>query len=184
MYKPSDDTFFISDVVSDKYHGYSAMEIGVGSGYLTRILCSNYKFVIGTDIDINSLIYTKKSLVDYNNKLLVCCDIDLPIRYKFDLIVSNPPYLPADNENIKDDTIYGGKTGIETTIRILRSVKSNLKEDGKIVIVKSSLSGDKDLELFISKNSFEKRIIAKRSLFYETLEIIELMKKKEAVKKI
>ena len=46
----------------------------------------------------------------------------------FDIIVSNPPYLPLDSEkNSTDDAIYGGKTGLETTLRILELYKSQFK---------------------------------------------------------
>ena len=55
MYNPSDDTFFIEDIIIN-YKGNYALEIGIGSGYLTRILCKNYKFVFGTDIDFTSSI--------------------------------------------------------------------------------------------------------------------------------
>ena len=37
MYNPSDDTFFIEDIIIN-YKGNYALEIGIGSGYLTRYL--------------------------------------------------------------------------------------------------------------------------------------------------
>jgi len=175
MYNPSDDTFFIADVIIN-YHGNHALEIGIGSGYLTEILCNNYKFVLGTDIDFTSVKHSKSLLKNFNNKFLICCDICEPIKFMFDVIISNPPYLPSNNENIKDDTIYGGQTGIETTLKILQLCKSNLKENGKIIFIKSSLSDDNKINRYVKENFLKKRIIAKKKSFYEILELCEITK--------
>lgn len=175
MYIPSDDTFFIADAIVN-YNGNYALEVGIGSGYLTGILCKNYKFVFGTDINFASVKYSKQSLKEFNNKFLICCNMCEPIKYMFDIIISNPPYLPSDIKNIKDDAIYGGNTGAEITLRILQLFKSNLKDYGKIIFVKSSLSDNNKINQFIEINYLKKRIIAKKKYFYEILEIWEITK--------
>ncbi len=175
MYNPSDDTFFIADTIIN-YGGNYALEIGIGSGYLTGILCKNFKFVFGTDIDFASVKHSKYFLRNFNNKFLVCCDICEPIKYMFDVIISNPPYLPSIDENIKDDAIYGGQTGVETTLRILNLHKSNLKDNGKIIYMKSSLSDDSKINRFVEENLLKKRILVKKKNFFEVLEICEITK--------
>jgi release factor glutamine methyltransferase len=175
MYNPSDDTFFIADVIIN-YKGNYALEIGIGSGYLTRILCKNYKFVFGTDIDFTSVQHSKYFLNTYSNKFLICCDMCEPIKYMFDIIISNPPYLPSNSENIKDYTIYGGPTGVEATLRIVQLFKSNLKDNGKIIFVESSLSDSNKINQFAKKNHLKKRTLAKKKYFYEQLEICEITK--------
>jgi len=95
MYSPSEDTYFMEDILAN-YRGKIALEVGIGSGYLTRLLCTNFEFVVGTDIDVNSVMYAKNNtLANIKNKLLVCSDLSLPLKCKFDLIISNPPYLPT-----------------------------------------------------------------------------------------
>ena len=175
MYNPSDDTFFIADSISN-YSGNYALEIGIGSGYLTEILCKNFKYVFGTDIDFASVKHSKYFLRNFKNKFLICCDICEPIKYTFDVIISNPPYLPSVNENIKDDAIYGGQTGVETTLRILSLFKSNLKDNGKIIYLKSSLSDDSKINRFVEENLLKKRTLVKRKNFFEVLEICEITK--------
>ena len=165
MYNPSDDTFFIADTIID-YGGNYALEIGIGSGYLTEILCKNFKFVFGTDIDFDSVKHSKYFLRNFNNKFLMCCDICEPIKYMFDIIISNPPYLPSIDENIKDDAIYGGQTGVETTLRILNLYKSNLKDNGKIIYMKSSLSDDSKINRFVEENFFKKKNIGKKEKLF------------------
>jgi methylase of polypeptide subunit release factors len=95
----------------------------------------------------------------------------------FDIIISNPPYLPQDIENVQDDTIYGGNTGAEITLKILQLFKSHLKDKGKIIFVKSSLSDNNKINQFVEINQLKKKILSKKKYFYETLEICEITKK-------
>jgi release factor glutamine methyltransferase len=94
---------------------------------------------------------------------------------KFDLIVSNPPYLPNVMKHT-DKTVDGGPTGIEVSIHFLTSAIDILSNDGKILLLVSSLSDKVKLERFISKNYLTMKQIAKKNLFYETLQIFELSK--------
>ncbi len=174
MYRPSEDTYFMEDILAT-YRGNIALEVGIGSGYLTRLLCSNFEFVVGTDIDVNSIMYAKNNtLANISNKLLVCSDLSLPLKCKFDLIINNPPYLPKDLDNFDDTTVYGGKKGIELTIRFLRSIQLQLSEMGKVVIMRSTLSDYRKMDDFIDKSFLNNKIIAKKTFFFESLEILEL----------
>ena len=172
LYLPSDDSIFLSNIVN-KYHGQWALEIGTSSGTIFRELSKNFSIVIGTDIDFNSL---KLSLMMSKNDRLICCDAATALHnVKFDLIVSNPPYLP-NAMNLTDKTVDGGPTGIEVSIHFLTSAIDKLNSNGKILILVSSLSDKGKLERFISKNNLTKKQIAQKDLFYETLQIIELSK--------
>lgn len=178
MYKPADDTFLMEDTIKN-YHGSIALEIGIGSGYLTRVLCSNFRFVIGVDLDLDSVLYAKNhSLIQFNNKLLICSDLVSFLNIKVDLIISNPPYLPSDNDNLADNTIYGGKTGIETTLRILQASLPILSDSGRVVIMRSSLSDDKKINDLVIKHHLLKQTKACKKYFFENLEILEISKKK------
>ena len=168
MYKPSIDTFLLIDSIRN-YFGNSALEIGTGSGFVSNFLSRNFKKVIATDIDFNSLIYCKKKV---NPKInLICCDTTSSINIKFDLIVSNPPYLP--NDSFHDITIHGGKTGIEKTIHFLESGLSKLERNGYIIFIVSSLSDISKLDNFIHEKKIQKKIIEKKKLFFEMLYVYE-----------
>jgi release factor glutamine methyltransferase len=176
LYNPSDDTFLLADSIVN-YKGNYALEIGTGSGYLTAILCENYRFVVGTDIDFESVKYSKYFLNKFDSKFLICCDICEPIRVMFDIIVCNPPYLPLDSEkNSTDYAIYGGITGLETTLRILELYKSHLNDSGKIVFIKSSLSNSDKFDLFVKNNLLKMRTLATKRYFFECLEVCEITK--------
>jgi release factor glutamine methyltransferase len=154
------------------YTGESALEIGVGSGIILKTLQESFKIVVGTDIDRLSLKHCKDNLA--KDVFLVCCDAASPFRYKFDLIVSNPPYLPMQDNEKKDSAIHGDSNGIETTLNFIKSAASVLAENGKMLIVVSSFSNIAKIDDLIPRMNLKRRVISEKKLFFETLTIIEL----------
>ncbi len=170
MYIPSDDTFLLADCIR-QYKGRYALEIGVGSGFLLKILEKNFAYVAGSDIDIEVLKSSKKIS---STTLLVCCDAASAFNpNKFDLIVSNPPYLPYDHD-IQDMTVHGGPKGIETTIHFINSALPLLNQSGKMLIVISSLSNSSELDYLVLENKMHRKVVKKKRLFYESLSVVEL----------
>jgi release factor glutamine methyltransferase len=175
MYAPSDDTFLLADCIR-QYSGSWALEIGVGSGLLLDILEKNFAYVAGSDIDLQALQYCKQQKTSAANILLVCCDAGSAFGIgKFDLIVSNPPYLPDDdNNNIRDQTVHGGPTGIEATVHFINSALPLLAKDGKMLIVISSFANSSALDKVVVENNMHKKVVKEKRLFYETLSIVEV----------
>ena len=180
MYAPSDDTFLLADCMR-QYNGKRALEIGVGSGLLLDILEKNFAYVAGSDIDLQALQHCKqnKMMTSSANVLLVCCDAGSAFGIeKFDLIVSNPPYLPNndndDNNNNLDLTVNGGPAGIEVTIHFINSALPLLAVDGKLLVVISSFANSSALDKLVLEKNMHKKILKERRLFYETLSVVEL----------
>lgn len=178
MYLPSDDTFLLADCIK-QYSGSWALEIGVGSGFLLEILEKNFAHVAGSDIDFRVLQHSKQRS---SKALLVCCDAASAFgaAAKFDLVISNPPYLPDkfDNASIWDQTIHGGPKGIETAVHFIDSALPLLARDGKMLLVISSLaaaeSSSSTLDYIVEEKKMQMNVIKEKKLFYETLSIIEL----------
>lgn len=168
MYVPSEDTQLLAECVR-QYRGRRALEIGVGSGAVAQVLAENFGSVAGSDIDIGSLKYCKSK----NGKvMLACCDAAAAFRGRFDLIVSNPPYLPDDKTG--DATVHGGPKGIETTVHFIKSALSLLALGGRMLVVVSSLADLLALDSFLLENSLKKKVVKEKALFYERLSVIEL----------
>ncbi len=175
MYAPSEDTFLLADCI-EHYSGRRALEIGVGSGLLLTILAKNYAYVAGSDIDLKVLQHCRQQTPS-EKELLVCSDAGSAFgNSKFDLIVSNPPYLPNDDggNSSMDPTIHGGPKGIETTIHFVKSALPLLAVDGKILIVISSFADSSALDRLVVENNMHKKVVKEKRLFYETLSIAEL----------
>jgi release factor glutamine methyltransferase len=171
LYLPSEDTFLLAKTV-EGYTGKSALEIGVGSGAVLKVLRENFQIVAGTDIDFVSVKHCKENLP--NDIMLACCDSASAIRYKFELIVSNPPYLPVEDKEKKDSAIHGDSNGVESTLRFIKSAVSLLAENGKMLIIISSLSNTQKIAEFIVQKNLKKRTISEKKLFFETLTTIEI----------
>jgi len=167
-YPPSEDTFFIAENIENE-KGDFALDVGSGSGYLTKLLSKNFSFVVGTDI--NFPVLTKQT---YKTKNLICCNGSDALNIKFDFIVCNLPYLATDK--ILDIATDGGKDGFEIPKKIFDSVNDNLKENGKFVFVTSSLSKYQKLIDYVEKLGMKTRIITKKKLFFEELILVEAIR--------
>ena len=164
-YAPAEDTYFLEDnLVNEK--GKNALDIGTGTGYLTRTLSKNFSQVIGTDIDFNSLINQNKK-----TKNCICCDAADALNCKFDLIVCNMPYLQSDE--ISDRRVDGGKEGVEVPLKIIKSAVKCINDSGKMLFVTSSLANYEKLIEESKKFGLDLKIISRKKLFFEELIIVE-----------
>ena len=167
MYVPSDDTFLLADCIK-QYRGRQALEIGVGSGLLLNVLEKNFASVAGSDIDLRALEHCRGR----SGAMLACCDAASAFAGLFDLIVSNPPYLPDDK--VRDTTLHGGPAGIETTIHFIQSALPLLAHDGRMLFVLSSLADSSALDRLVTEKNMRNKVIREKRLFYETLSVVEL----------
>lgn len=164
-YPPSEDTFFIASNIENE-KGMSALDVGSGSGYLTKLLSEKFSFVVGTDINFDVL-----KNQTYKTPNLVCCNGSDALNVEFDLIVCNLPYLATDE--ILDIATDGGLDGFEIPKKIFDSVIGCVKKGGKFIFVTSSLSNYQKLIDYAQKLGLNTKIIAKKKLFFEELILVE-----------
>jgi release factor glutamine methyltransferase len=178
IYNPAEDTFMLASAV-DGLHGDDALEIGTGSGYIASILSKGFKRVVATDINLEALIYAKSSNYSSGDVEFVCCNsADAISGISFDLIAVNPPYLPS--ERIEDATVDGGRYGIEVAMSMLKSASRLLRDDGRIIMVISSLARYDLLLSSLHGIGLEGRITARKRYGFEDLLLIEMRSIKHA----
>ena len=168
MYLPAEDSVILADAIRS-YSGDRALEIGAGSCIVAEALRQNFSYVVAVDIDVAALNGCRN---DHPGLQLVCCDAARPFARKFDLIVSNPPYLPGDSR--EDSTIYGGPRGVETTLKFVRTAVEALRPGGLMLFVVSSLSDLGYLNQEVMKMGMSIRPIVEKRFFFETLSVIEM----------
>ena len=164
-YPPSEDTFFIEDYIQNET-GNTALDVGSGSGYLTKSLLRNFSFVVGTDIN-----YEVLKNQTYKTSNIICCNSSDALKIKFDLVICNLPYLATDE--IIDIATDGGKDGFEIPKKIFDSIVHNVKKNGKFIFITSSLSDYNRLIEYADSLGFSTKIIAKKKLFFEELILVE-----------
>lgn len=120
--------------------GYNTIcEVGVGSGVISIMLAKLCDKVNITALDISkdALTVAKKNILDkkVENKIeLINSDILSNTTKRFDLIVSNPPYisdsydLPLEVRFEPNIALYGGKVGDELIKRLVLEAKGRCKE--------------------------------------------------------
>ena len=167
-YPPSEDTFFIEDYIQNET-GNTALDVGSGSGYLTKSLLKNFSFVVGTDINYDVL-----KNQTYKTSNVVCCNSSDALNIKFDLVVCNLPYLATDE--IIDIATDGGKDGFEIPKKIFDSIIHNVKKNGKFIFITSSLSNYERLIQYAESLGLATKIVGKKKLFFEELILVEAIK--------
>tara|TARA_B100001175_G_C19506830_1_gene641372 strand:+ start:752 stop:1600 length:849 start_codon:yes stop_codon:yes gene_type:complete len=143
------------------------LEIGTGSGCIIISLSIERPkcHVTALDVSANALNVAKTNAKMHHleNKIkFINIDIDKFQSYKYDLIVSNPPYINlSDLKRLDDDiklyepklALYGGSDGYREIKKIISKSSKLLKYNGKLVME----IGDKQKMLTIlelEKNGF------------------------------
>ncbi len=145
--------------------GYAALDIGSGSGYLTRLLEEKFSLVIGTDVNFKVL-----SRQTYNTSNPVCCHGASGLGTKFDLIICNLPYLATDE--IIDIATDGGPGGLEVAQGIIDTIPACLHPMGRFLFVTSSLSDYEGLISYCRGLGMDAVVAAKKRLFFEELILV------------
>ena len=124
------------------------LDIGTGSGCLVISLLKERYNCIATAIDISKdalkVAEINAKLHQLENKIrFFNIDIDKFNSSKYDLIISNPPYINKIDLNRLDDDVrlyepklalYGGVTGFESIKKIIKNSYKLLKYNGKLIM--------------------------------------------------
>ena len=164
-YAPAEDTFFLDDHIRGR-SGRLALDIGSGSGYITRSLAASFETVVGTDIS-----HAVLKGQTYGGPCRICCDGADALAAKFDLVVCNLPYLATDG--IDDVATDGGPRGTAVPLRIIRSAAERVAPGGSLLLVSSSLSDYAALIAEAERLGMKASVIARKRLFFEELVLIE-----------
>lgn len=172
VYYPREDSLLLAKVLeSENLAGKKVLDIGSGSGLLAIIMAKKWSKVIAIDISDDAVKATEKN-AKKNGVSLTCFQSTLfsAITSKFDLIVFNPPYLPDESN---DATYSGGKTGRGVIEKFIEQAKRHLNKDGKILLLISSLTGEKEVLDLFHNHGFKTKIIAREKIPWEEIMVIE-----------
>lgn len=130
-------------------------DIGTGSGAIALALARERSDarVWATEIDESAIEWARRNLAFYRARVkLLQGDLFAPLpkamRFRFDLVVSNPPYLSeAEFEELPTDVrdhepkvaLISGKTGLEVTDMVVDEAGDWLKPGGWLVLETSPL---------------------------------------------
>ncbi|MDC3091835.1 peptide chain release factor N(5)-glutamine methyltransferase [Rickettsiales bacterium] len=153
------------------------LDLGTGSGCLIISIIleaqkiGNYNLsCLGVDISKDALIIAEKNKVKHNlshEVNFIQSDWFSNINQKFDIIISNPPYIKTKNiTNLSDSVKFydpyialnGGSEGYDCFERISLELSQFLIKDGFFVVEIDSEQVDDVCSLFSTKNIFKTRV--------------------------
>ncbi len=151
----------------------SILDVGTGSGCILISLIGNLieSSGIGIDISKKAILVSKKNAKRYNlsNKIkFLNKSIDGLNNRKFDLIVSNPPYIKRnDIKNLSNDiknfeprmALDGGNDGLDLIKKVIYKSKNILKINGTLALEIGNEQFKKVSKILFDNNFRTKHVI-------------------------
>ena len=150
------------------------LDLGCGSGVIGLTLKHFFKNAEVTLVDISEAALkvaedNAKSLGLDVNFIKSDWFSNVPLD-KYDVIVSNPPYIMTDEEieeivknNEPHLALYGGKDGLDCYRNILKDINNYIKDDYLIAFEIGYLEGE-ELKVLIEKNITNSKVTIKKDL--------------------
>lgn len=179
IYEPAEDTFLLARHLSVN-NGEKVLDMGTGCGVLAVLAAEKASKVVAVDVNPYAVACAKKN-AEFNG---VAAKIETRLGdlfdaveagEKFDLILFNAPYLPVERceGSWIEKAWAGGKTGRTVINRFIGKVSRYLTENGRILLVQSSLSNvEETLKRFL-KHKLHATIVSEEKLAFEKIVLIE-----------
>ena len=149
------------------------LDVGVGSGCILLSILKEKKGFIGVGMDISKkciqISKINASKLGLNNRVkFFKSDIDNFTYGKYDLIISNPPYISYLNyKNLKKDilgfeprlALDGGKDGIIKISKVIKKSSELIKKSGKLIIEIAHDQNAKVKKLLINEGFYINKIL-------------------------
>jgi len=165
---PRPDTELIVEQVlkmTENRSKLNILEIGIGSGCILLSILNERKSFIGTGIDISKksieICKVNVNKLNLNNRIkLFKSDIDNFSNGKYDLIISNPPYIKKndlkylDKDIVKfepDLALNGGFDGLSEIKKIINRSSDLIKING-ILVLEIAFNQKKEVIRLLNKN--------------------------------
>jgi len=149
------------------------LDIGTGSGCILLSILNERKSFYGTGIDIskkaiNVARFNAKMLQLSNRATFYNSDVDKFLIGKYDLILSNPPYIKQKDlkyleVDIKDFepklALDGGKDGFSKITKVINKTSMLLKRNGKFILEIGFGQKNRILNILKKKNFFINKVL-------------------------
>ncbi len=121
------------------------LDIGTGSGILAvTVALESSARVFATDLSPSALVVARQNARNLGASVaFVACDLASALKGPFDLIVSNPPYVPLkDRESLQTEVrdwepelaLFGGEEGLDIYRRLIPQAREKLCEGGWLAL--------------------------------------------------
>ncbi len=177
VYEPSEDTFLLAEHI-EVNQGDCVLDMGTGSGLLGLMAASMGGEVLAADISADACRCARENarLNGFSNFKVRQSDLFSGIHESFDLVIFNPPYLPVEGWEVKDNVSTawdGGADGRWVLDRFLEGFETHLSEGGRLLMLGSSLSGYPKTMDLLGTRGFRVSLAATLNVGFEELAVIK-----------
>ena len=173
VYRPSEDSRLLLGAISvgprDRF-----LEVGTGTG-LVALHAARLARAIATDTNRRAVelarANARRNAVDL---AVVRTDLAAGLRGPFDVVAFNPPYLEGRPADPLDLAWSGGVQGSEVSLRFLADLPRILAPHGRAYLLLSRVNAAAHIE---AQGKFRIRVAARRRMFFEELEVLELTRR-------
>jgi release factor glutamine methyltransferase len=165
---PRQDTELLVDLIIEKYdkqRKIDILDLGTGSGAIGIVLGNKFKNanILLSDISLNAIDIAKKNILRHKLRNISVIQSDwftkIP-KKKFEVIVSNPPYIDKSDEHLKDkaliyepqEALISKQEGYADIIEIIKISPKFLKPNGTLYIEHGYNQHKKVHQLFLDNN--------------------------------
>jgi release factor glutamine methyltransferase len=181
VYEPAEDSFLFAENLNVQ-EGETTLDMGTGCGILAILAAKKASAVVAADVNPYAVRCARENATFSNVRgkmSFIQGDLFTPLREaeKFDAILFNAPYLPADKSEA-DSWIgrawAGGATGRQIIDRFISEAPKHLKRLGRVLLMQSTLTDvDETLRRF-ARGHLNAKVVAEFSLpFFETIVLVE-----------
>ncbi len=181
VYEPAEDSYLFAENI-DVEKGAKVLDVGIGCGILGITAAKKADIVVAVDVNPYAVCCARENAA-LNNVLAKMAFIRTDLltalkeNAKFDLIVFNAPYLPADE---CEETSWigrswaGGINGRKVIDRFIPQASLHLKPSGQILLMQSTLANVEETISKFAACGLKASIKAECKLpFFEILTLIE-----------
>ena len=184
VYEPAEDTFLLAENLKVEENEF-VLDMGTGCGILAVLAAKKAKKVVAIDINPHAIKCAEKNakINDMEEKIeFRLGNLFQPVRpdETFGLILFNAPYLPSEPSEERSwigRAWAGGRGGRKVIDRFIMDAPEFLTDDGRILLIQSSLSNiNKSIERF-SEAKLKSRVVAEVKFPFERIALIEAKKR-------
>ncbi|ESQ23657.1 MAG: Methyltransferase small domain [uncultured Acidilobus sp. MG] len=172
VYEPSDDTWIAVEALERLealgYRFETVLDLGSGTGVLAAVARALFNPSLVAAVDLSPYAARATRLTLGPDALVAQCNGGRCLRGRWDLVILNPPYLPAGANEVKAcegllDMAWSEETGHEILCRAAGDLGS------WVVIVRSSLSA-LDVDSCLTSMGFSKvATLSNRAFMFERI---------------
>ena len=169
VFRPPSDSWLVVDTIRahDFARGASVLDVFTGSGVLAVAAALAGARAV-TAVDVSRRAVVTAWLNARLNRVRVRAlrgDVFAPVaNRRFDLILANPPYVPGDPppDSGAARAWEAGRDGRALLDRFCPAVAAHLEPGGRVLIVQSSLSGERETLEELAGTGLEAKVIVRR----------------------